>query len=69
MEEAQSADYLKNKIHEYKQAAVNVPGSPTFDVWVQQETGSHRFDIMDHSKAISHCFGMLQSVLINRLLI
>ncbi|KAI8340698.1 hypothetical protein BC941DRAFT_371108 [Chlamydoabsidia padenii] len=48
VEEAQSADYLKTKIYEYKQAATSTPGSPTFDVWIQQETGSHRFDIMDH---------------------
>ncbi|ORZ24635.1 hypothetical protein BCR42DRAFT_403350 [Absidia repens] len=48
VEEAQSADYLKNMIGGYKQAAAGIPGAPKFDVWVQQETGSHRFDIMDH---------------------
>ncbi|KAI8338731.1 hypothetical protein BC941DRAFT_460874 [Chlamydoabsidia padenii] len=48
VEEAQSADYLKNMIYDYKQTAANIPGAPKFDVWIQQETGSHRFDIMDH---------------------
>ncbi|KAI8083071.1 uncharacterized protein BX664DRAFT_339762 [Halteromyces radiatus] len=48
VEEAQSADYLKNMILDYKQSSANIPGSPKFDIWIQQETGSHRFDIMDH---------------------
>ncbi|CAO3577048.1 unnamed protein product [Absidia cylindrospora] len=48
VEEAQSADYLKNMIREYKQTSATIPGAPKFDVWIQQETGSHRFDIMDH---------------------
>ncbi|KAI9305107.1 hypothetical protein BJ944DRAFT_162332 [Cunninghamella echinulata] len=48
VEEAQSADYLKNMIKGYQQTAASIPGSPKFDVWIQQETGSHRFDIMDH---------------------
>lgn len=50
VEEAQSADYLKNMIYNYKHSAASIPGAPKFDIWIQQETGSHRFDIMDHSK-------------------
>lgn len=50
VEEAQSADYLKNMIKGYQQTSATIPNSPKFDVWIQQETGSHRFDIMDHSK-------------------
>ncbi|ORX49385.1 hypothetical protein DM01DRAFT_1338070 [Hesseltinella vesiculosa] len=48
VEESQSADYLKSAILSYQQHAAKVPGAPKFEMWVQQESGSHRFDIMDH---------------------
>ncbi|CAM0140646.1 hypothetical protein VKS41_006671 [Umbelopsis sp. WA50703] len=48
IEEAQSADYLLQKIESYKQFSRGIPQAPKFDVWVQHQNGSHRFDIMDH---------------------
>ncbi|CAO3689480.1 unnamed protein product [Umbelopsis ramanniana] len=48
IEEAQSADYLLNKIESYQQFAQSIPQAPKFDIWVQHQNGSHRFDIMDH---------------------
>lgn len=50
IEEAQSAEYLLNKIESYKQFSQGIPQAPKFDIWVQHQNGSHRFDIMDHSK-------------------
>jgi Peptidase family M28 len=39
-----------NKIESYQQFAQSIPHAPKFDIWVQHQNGSHRFDIMDHSK-------------------
>ncbi|KAI9008790.1 hypothetical protein CLU79DRAFT_800107 [Phycomyces nitens] len=46
-EEKQTFEYLEGIIDSYKQKAQSIPGAPKFEVWVQQETGSHRFDILD----------------------
>ncbi|KAG0163832.1 hypothetical protein DFQ28_011149 [Apophysomyces sp. BC1034] len=47
VEEAQTIDYLENLVRTYKKNAQGVVGAPQFDIWVQKESGSHRFDIMD----------------------
>ncbi|KAF7728296.1 hypothetical protein EC973_006471 [Apophysomyces ossiformis] len=47
IQEAQTVDYLENAIRTYKKEAQGVVGAPQFDIWVQKESGSHRFDIMD----------------------
>ncbi|KAI9248658.1 hypothetical protein BY458DRAFT_464891 [Sporodiniella umbellata] len=46
-EEKQSYDYISQILHQYQQAARGIPGAPKFDIWIQQGTSSHRFDIMD----------------------
>lgn len=51
IEEKQSYDYISQVITQYKQEAQGIQGSPKFDIWVQQGTSSHRFDIMDKSKS------------------
>ncbi|KAI8070896.1 hypothetical protein BC940DRAFT_235259 [Gongronella butleri] len=48
VEEHQTAVYLKNIIRDYQKNAAVVPGAPKFEMWAQHETGTHRFDIMDH---------------------
>lgn len=50
VEEKQSYDYISDVITTYKKEAQGLPGSPKFDIWLQQGTSSHRFDIMDKSK-------------------
>ncbi|GAB5585290.1 hypothetical protein Unana1_00190 [Umbelopsis nana] len=48
IEESQTAEYLLNKIESYQEFAQGIPQAPKFDIWVQHQNGSHRFDIMDH---------------------
>ena len=50
MEEKQSYDYIEHVITQYKKESQGIIGSPKFDIWVQQGTSSHRFDIMDKSE-------------------
>lgn len=50
IEEKQSYDYIEDIITQYKKESQGIVGSPKFDIWVQQGTSSHRFDIMDKSK-------------------
>lgn len=50
LEEKQSYDYIEDVITQYKKESQGIVGSPKFDIWVQQGTSSHRFDIMDKSK-------------------
>lgn len=50
VEEKQSYDYISEVITNYKKEAQGLPGSPKFDIWLQQGTSSHRFDIMDKSE-------------------
>jgi hypothetical protein len=52
VEEQQSYEYINDVVTAYKKEAQGLPGSPKFDVWVQQGTSSHRFDIMDKSKQL-----------------
>lgn len=49
VEEKQSYDYINDMVTKYKKEAQGFPGSPKFDIWLQQGTSSHRFDIMDKS--------------------
>jgi hypothetical protein len=49
IEEQQSYEYINDVITQYKNEAQGIVGSPKFDIWVQQGTSSHRFDIMDKS--------------------
>ncbi|KAI9266828.1 hypothetical protein BDA99DRAFT_506777 [Phascolomyces articulosus] len=48
VEEKQTFDYLENAVRVYKMEAQGLTGAPKFDIWVQQATGTHRFDIMDN---------------------
>lgn len=50
LEEKQSYDYIEDVITQYKKESQGIIGSPKFDIWVQQGTSSHRFDIMDKSE-------------------
>lgn len=50
VEEQQSYDYINHVIQQYQHEAKGIPGSPKFDIWFQQGSSSHRFDIMDKSK-------------------
>jgi hypothetical protein len=50
IEEQQCSEYINQVISQYKTDAQGMAGSPKFDIWVQQGTSSHRFDIMDKSK-------------------
>jgi hypothetical protein len=50
IEEKQSYEYIEQVITQYKNEAQGTIGSPKFDIWLQQGTSSHRFDIMDKSK-------------------
>ncbi|KAI8084064.1 uncharacterized protein B0P05DRAFT_536029 [Gilbertella persicaria] len=47
IEEKQTYEYIHDVISQYKKDAQGIEGSPKFDIWVQQGTSSHRFDIMD----------------------
>ncbi|KAL0095054.1 hypothetical protein J3Q64DRAFT_1653385 [Phycomyces blakesleeanus] len=46
-EEKQTFEYLEGVLDSHKKKAQGIPGAPKFEMWVQQETGSHRFDILD----------------------
>ncbi|KAI8140930.1 hypothetical protein BJV82DRAFT_621619 [Fennellomyces sp. T-0311] len=48
VEEAQTFEYLESAVRTYKSEAQGLAGAPKFDIWVQQATGTHRFDIMDN---------------------
>ncbi|KAI9497389.1 hypothetical protein BDB00DRAFT_804285 [Zychaea mexicana] len=48
VEEAQTFDYLESAVRAFKSEAQGISGAPKFDIWVQQATGTHRFDIMDN---------------------
>ncbi|KAI9318759.1 hypothetical protein BX666DRAFT_1855668 [Dichotomocladium elegans] len=48
VEEAQTYEYLERMVRSYKQESQGLPGAPKFDIWVQQASGTHRFDIMDN---------------------
>ncbi|KAG2227737.1 hypothetical protein INT45_004779 [Circinella minor] len=48
VEEKQTFDYLENAVRGYKTESQGIVGAPKFDIWVQQATGTHRFDIMDN---------------------
>ncbi|KAI7903657.1 uncharacterized protein BX663DRAFT_485772 [Cokeromyces recurvatus] len=47
IEEKQSYDYIHDLVKQYKKESEGIVGSPKFDIWIQQGTSSHRFDIMD----------------------
>ncbi|KAI9484020.1 MAG: hypothetical protein EXX96DRAFT_560529 [Benjaminiella poitrasii] len=47
IEEKQSYEYIHDLVRQYKKEAQGNMGSPKFDIWVQQGSSSHRFDIMD----------------------
>ncbi|CAO3631472.1 unnamed protein product [Mucor hiemalis] len=47
VEEKQSYEYIEQVVTQYKNEAQGTIGSPKFDIWVQQGTSSHRFDIME----------------------
>ncbi|KAI8997490.1 hypothetical protein BDB01DRAFT_840777 [Pilobolus umbonatus] len=47
IEEQQSYEYIDSLVHQYQKEAQGIQGSPKFDIWFQQGTSSHRFDIMD----------------------
>ncbi|KAI8370366.1 uncharacterized protein BYT42DRAFT_582089 [Radiomyces spectabilis] len=48
VEEQQTADYLENAVRTYKKESQGLVGAPKFDIWVEQKSGTHRFDIMDN---------------------
>lgn len=50
IEEKQSYEYIEQEINQYKSEAEGITNTPKFDIWVQQATSAHRFDIMDKSK-------------------
>lgn len=56
IEEQQTYEYIGDVIQKYKREAQGIAGAPKFEMWVQQGTSSHRFDIMDKSK-----FGRISS--------
>lgn len=60
IEEKQSYEYIHEVITQYKQESQGIAGSPKFDIWVQQGTSSHRFDIMDKSKFFFFFFVVLR---------
>ncbi|KAI7894554.1 uncharacterized protein EV154DRAFT_437984 [Mucor mucedo] len=47
IEEKQSYEYIEQEIQQYKSDAEGITNAPKFDIWVQQATSAHRFDIMD----------------------
>lgn len=50
IEEKQSYEYIEQEIQQYKSDSEGLTNAPKFDIWVQQATSAHRFDIMDKSK-------------------
>ncbi|KAI7862013.1 hypothetical protein BDF14DRAFT_1861093 [Spinellus fusiger] len=46
-EEQKTFEYLHDMVQSYKQNAQGILHAPKFDIWTQQESGSHRFDILD----------------------
>ncbi|KAG1379989.1 hypothetical protein G6F61_004455 [Rhizopus arrhizus] len=47
VEEKQSYEYIRDTLQQYQTEAKGIPRSPKFDIWFQQGSSSHRFDIMD----------------------
>ncbi|OBZ86311.1 putative endoplasmic reticulum metallopeptidase 1 [Choanephora cucurbitarum] len=47
IEEKQTYDYIHDVLLKYQAEAQGKVGSPKFDIWVQQGTSSHRFDIVE----------------------
>ncbi|KAI8330916.1 hypothetical protein BD560DRAFT_416096 [Blakeslea trispora] len=47
IEEKQTYEYIHDVLLQYQKEAQGKLGSPKFDIWVQQGTSSHRFDIVE----------------------